>query len=83
IPRPRNAFMVFRCEYAKSHSRGALGLARAKRRVGVPSPGESLSKRAADAWRSLSDEAKIPYLIRADNEKEEHSLMYPDYRFKP
>lgn len=41
------------------------------------------SKKAGAVWKSLSDTEKFPYERRAAIAKEEHALLYPNYRYKP
>src|SRR6266550_2637147 len=45
VARPRNAFIIFRCQYVRRHSR----MGRRARGTGAPAE-KSLSKRAAEAW---------------------------------
>ncbi|KAK2463222.1 hypothetical protein APHAL10511_004877 [Amanita phalloides] len=79
VARPRNAFIIFRCEFAQRHSRMSR---RVKR--GTETPAEkSLSKRAAEAWHQLSDEEKNYFKALADQERLEHARLYPNYRFRP
>ncbi|PFH51546.1 hypothetical protein AMATHDRAFT_47060 [Amanita thiersii Skay4041] len=79
VARPRNAFIIFRCEYARLHSR--MGK-RIKRGTGAPTE-KSLSKRAAEAWHQLSREEKNQFKVLADQERDEHARLHPDYRFRP
>lgn len=78
VARPRNAFIIFRCEYAQRHSR----MGRRARRTGAPTE-KSLSKRAAEAWHQLSHEEKHHFKALADQERVEHARLYPYYRFRP
>ncbi|EPQ58708.1 hypothetical protein GLOTRDRAFT_127199 [Gloeophyllum trabeum ATCC 11539] len=73
IPRPRNEFIIFRCEYARAHA--AHGAA--------PITTKSLSLRAAEAWRRLPPPRRAHYRALAAREKEEHERKYPDYRYRP
>lgn len=77
--RPRNPFIIFRCEYSKQHSKEG-------KRVRRP-PGsiveKTLSKRAADAWHVLPPEEKNRFKELADQERDEHARMHPNYRFRP
>lgn len=79
VARPRNGFIIFRCEYSKQHSKEG-------KRVRRP-PGsiveKTLSKRAADAWHVLPPEEKNRFKELADQERDEHARLYPNYRFKP
>lgn len=78
VARPRNAFIIFRCEYAQRHSR----MGRRTRRTSAPAE-KSLSKRAAEAWHQLSNEEKRHFKDLADQERIEHARLYPYYRFRP
>jgi len=81
IARPRNPFIIFRCEYSREHSRGDGK--RVRRPPGSQPVEKTLSKRAAEAWHQLSPEGKNRFKVLADREKEEHARLYPNYRFKP
>lgn len=78
VPRPRNAFIIFRCEYSRKHARDP----------GDPSDKSSrsdktLSKRAGEEWRRLSAAEREHYKMLAEQEKAAHAVQNPDYRFKP
>ncbi|KAI0825244.1 high mobility group box domain-containing protein, partial [Trametes gibbosa] len=72
IPRPRNAFLIFRTD---------LG-ARVKAN-GVEHDHRMISKILGKVWRALPAEEKAVYQKRAAEEKREHRLKYPNYRFSP
>ncbi|PCH41504.1 hypothetical protein WOLCODRAFT_54666, partial [Wolfiporia cocos MD-104 SS10] len=72
IPRPANAFMIFK---------SAVNLA-----VHVPGnkgKGETICTLAGKLWRSLSEAQKRPWYERAKEVKREHKRLYPDYRYSP
>jgi hypothetical protein len=73
IPRPPNAFMLFRADFVKQKH--------------VPNSIEtnhsSLSKIIGSCWRSLPAEEKVIWEKRARAEKAEHKRKYPEYRFRP
>lgn len=77
VPRPPNAFIVFRCEYSRMHAQ--------EQREGEGSPvaEKTLSKRAGEAWKKLSAAEQEPYKVRAELAREEHAKRYPNYRYKP
>lgn len=77
IPRPRNAFIIFRCEFARLHARYAPG------EPNQLITDKTLSKRAGDAWKLLPAAQKVVYKKRAEEEREEHARQYPTYRFNP
>lgn len=77
VPRPANAFIIFRSEYSREH-------AQSHKTDGTPPPPEkTLSKRAAEAWSKLTEDEKAPYKVRADEERIEHAKRFPDYRYRP
>lgn len=73
IPRPPNAFMLFRADFVRQkHVPGS-----------IETNHGSLSKIIGNCWRALPLEEKRVWEIRAKKAKEEHSAMYPGYRFRP
>lgn len=78
VPRPRNAFIIFRCEYSRKNARDSNDTSDRSNRSD-----KTLSKRAADEWRCLSAAEREQYKILAEQEKAAHALQNPDYRFKP
>ncbi|RDB19516.1 Repressor of filamentous growth 1 [Hypsizygus marmoreus] len=79
VARPRNPFIIFRCEYSKEHSKEGK---RVRRPAGAATE-KTLSKRAAEAWHQLSAEEKHHFKELADKEREEHGRLHPNYRFRP
>ncbi|KAF8471660.1 hypothetical protein DFH94DRAFT_610458, partial [Russula ochroleuca] len=77
-PRPRNAFIIFRCEYSRKHARDSNDSSDRSNRSD-----KTLSKRAAEEWRCLSAADREQYKTLAEQEKAAHALQNPDYRFKP
>ncbi|KAF9477812.1 hypothetical protein BDN70DRAFT_778179, partial [Pholiota conissans] len=69
IPRPRNAFIIFRSDYINSHR--------------LDPNQATVSKLAGAAWWKLSPEQKQPYIGMAEHEKAEHKRLHPDYHYKP
>src|SRR5258708_4300841 len=78
VPRPRNAFIIFRCEYSRKHARDSNDHSDRSTRGD-----KTLSKRAAEEWRCLPAEEREQYKLLAEREKAVHALQNPDYRFKP
>jgi hypothetical protein len=78
VPRPRNAFIIFRCEYSREHSGVAAGAT-----ATTPQSDKTLSKRAAEAWKQLPPSERERYKDLANKEKEEHARLNPNYRFRP
>ncbi|TRM58003.1 hypothetical protein BD626DRAFT_634377 [Schizophyllum amplum] len=73
IPRPANAFILFRADFTKNH----------KLPDGIEKNNGSLSKIASSEWKSLSPEARRFWDARAEDAKKEHQAMYPDYKYRP
>jgi hypothetical protein len=78
VPRPRNAFIIFRCEYSRKHARDPSDSSDRSSRCD-----KTLSKRAGEEWRRLSAAEREQYKVLAEQEKLTHALQNPDYRFKP
>lgn len=73
IPRPPNAFMLFRADFVRQkHVPGS-----------IETNHGSLSKIIGNTWRNLPLEEKKVWETRAKHEKAAHKLQYPNYRFKP
>ncbi|KAJ3861656.1 high mobility group box domain-containing protein, partial [Lentinula novae-zelandiae] len=73
IPRPANAFMLFRSDFVKHrHKLGSLGTNHC-----------SLSKTISNCWKQLKDEEKAVWYEKAQIEKAKHQEMYPEYRYRP
>ncbi|KAJ3512608.1 hypothetical protein NLJ89_g3421 [Agrocybe chaxingu] len=73
IPRPRNAFIIFRSSFIASRHRDAA-------------PCESqneMSKQAAVVWNGMSAKERKPFQDRALLEKAEHLIKYPGYSYAP
>jgi hypothetical protein len=79
VARPRNPFIIFRCEYSREHSKEGK---RVRRPPGSQAE-KTLSKRAAEAWHQLSAEEKNRFKELADRERDEHARLHPNYRFRP
>lgn len=75
VPRPPNSFMIFRREFSREHARLNAD--------GEPIPEKHLSKRAGEAWARLSDKEQRVYKVLADKAREDHAIMFPDYKYKP
>ncbi|KAF9477253.1 HMG-box, partial [Pholiota conissans] len=69
IPRPRNAFIIFRSEYIQRH-----------RDIGEDQQNE-LSKRAGRAWNAMSEEEKEWFREEAKKERDQHKERYPGYAY--
>ncbi|PGH27255.1 hypothetical protein AJ80_00965 [Polytolypa hystricis UAMH7299] len=72
IPRPRNAFILFR-----QHFQAAV-IAENPR---LTNP--AISKVIGERWRTLPAESKQDWKNLAEEEKARHQQQYPDYRYQP
>ncbi|KAF1951041.1 hypothetical protein CC80DRAFT_509173 [Byssothecium circinans] len=72
IPRPRNAFILYR-----QHHQHAI----VARNPGLANP--EISKIIGEQWKAESDESKKVWQNLAQEEKLRHHEQYPDYRYQP
>ncbi|TID24323.1 putative hmg box transcriptional protein [Venturia nashicola] len=72
IPRPRNAFILYRQRHQQS-------IVAQHPRLHNP----EISKIAGELWRAEPDHVKSEWKSLADEEKSRHAQQYPDYRFQP
>lgn len=72
IPRPPNAFMVFRSWLWNKD--GLKSVERDNRNV---------SRIAGRLWNDLSDEQRAPFRKMADEAKMRHAQLYPEYKYTP
>ncbi|KAG8993954.1 hypothetical protein FRB90_000567 [Tulasnella sp. 427] len=73
IPRPPNAFILFRTNF----------VAEAKLTKGTEADHRNISKIAGAVWRSLLPDEKLKWHNKALEEKEAHRKKYPNYRYTP
>ncbi|KAF9454947.1 hypothetical protein P691DRAFT_799954 [Macrolepiota fuliginosa MF-IS2] len=73
IPRPRNAFMLFRSAFHRERH-----LAKS-----VEKDHRHISRIIGLCWAELPEAEKDVWRQKAELEKQQHALAYPDYRFKP
>ncbi|KAH7886713.1 hypothetical protein F5I97DRAFT_1037958 [Phlebopus sp. FC_14] len=73
IPRPRNPFILFRCDLIRQRKTQAVSEV----------DGRNISRVAGEIWREMSPEEKQPWLELALKEKERHALLYPEYKYSP
>ncbi|OAX34826.1 high mobility group box, partial [Rhizopogon vinicolor AM-OR11-026] len=72
IPRPPNAFIVFRsCLWSNEDFRS------------LESDHRNVSRIAGERWRNLSDDEKEPFVQMAREAKALHAKMYPNYKYSP
>ncbi|CAE6389779.1 unnamed protein product [Rhizoctonia solani] len=72
IPRPRNAFILYRSWYVKQ---GFL--------TGIENDHREISRIVGRIWRQMSPEERAPWGVMAEKEKAEHARMYPNYKYSP
>ncbi|TFK66380.1 hypothetical protein BDN72DRAFT_899899 [Pluteus cervinus] len=73
IPRPPNAFMLFRADFVRQkHVPGS-----------IETNHGSLSKIIGNCWRALPPSERSIWEGKAKKAKADHKQRYPDYRFRP
>ncbi|RMZ90600.1 hypothetical protein DV736_g2166, partial [Chaetothyriales sp. CBS 134916] len=72
IPRPRNAFILYR-----QHQQATV----VRQYPGLPNP--EISKIIGEHWSNLAEDQKQRWKALAEEEKARHALQYPDYRYQP
>src|SRR5216683_6117145 len=73
IPRPRNAFILFRCDF----------VAQKKIPASVEPDHRNISRIVGRIWKAMSDEDRRPWIEEAKREREKHKRLYPQYRYSP
>ncbi|KAJ7074626.1 hypothetical protein C8F01DRAFT_1101214 [Mycena amicta] len=78
IPRPRNAFILFRSDYARKQQLLASTSA------GVERENQNdLSRSVGRVWRAMTDAERAPWHALAEEEKKRHAAQYPGYKYAP
>lgn len=72
IPRPRNAFILYRSWYVRQ---GFL--------ADVENDHREISRIVGKIWKSMTDDEKAPWKDLAEKEKLEHAQKYPNYKYSP
>ncbi|KAH7357014.1 hypothetical protein BKA65DRAFT_474801 [Rhexocercosporidium sp. MPI-PUGE-AT-0058] len=72
IPRPRNAFILYRQHYQAQVVSQHPGLANPE-----------ISKIIGEQWREQAPEVKSDWKRLAEEEKQRHQRQYPSYRYQP
>ncbi|KAJ5109012.1 hypothetical protein N7456_005687 [Penicillium angulare] len=72
VPRPRNAFILYRQHYQAAVVAHNPGMAN-----------PDISKIIGEQWRNLSEEEKSKWKALAEEEKIRHNQQYPGYRYQP
>jgi len=73
IPRPRNAFILFRCDFVRQK----------KIPESVENDHRNISRIVGRIWREMSKDEKSPWIKMAEQEKHNHQQANPTYRFNP
>ena len=77
IPRPANSFILFRTDWLKK------SIANSTQGDCVRQKQKDVSRKAGEAWNSLSPTLKQRYVEQAKLIKEEHDMKYPQYAYRP
>jgi HMG (high mobility group) box len=77
IPRPCNSFILYR---RSKHEEVKKYLSKKLRHNPA---NDIICKEIGNRWGKESNEVKNYFRIKAEEEKYKHSLMYPDYKYKP
>ncbi|KAJ7055042.1 high mobility group box domain-containing protein, partial [Mycena amicta] len=72
IPRPRNAFILFRCDYSQQRQNAKGDLDQSQ---------NDLSRAVGQMWRRMTVAQRAPWVILAEEEKQQHAVMYPGYKY--
>jgi len=73
IPRPRNAFMIFRSEFVAAEKISRT----------VERDNRHISRIVGHCWNQMSEDEKHVWRLKAEHEKLQHMRKYPDYKFSP
>ncbi|KAG1769585.1 hypothetical protein EDD22DRAFT_843510 [Suillus occidentalis] len=73
VPRPRNAFMLFRSAFAAAQKIG----------TNIEHDNRHITRIIAHCWNRLSESEKQVWRNKAATEKAVHAIKYPNYRFNP
>jgi hypothetical protein len=73
IPRPRNAFILFRCDF----------VAQKKIPASVEPDHRNISRIVGRIWKAMGEEDRRPWVEEAKRERERHKRLYPQYRYSP
>ncbi|KAF7436550.1 hypothetical protein PC9H_003383 [Pleurotus ostreatus] len=73
VPRPCNAFILFRCDFVRQK----------KIPASVERDHRNISRIAGKVWREMSETEKAPWTSMAEKEREKHSQAHPGYRYAP
>ncbi|KAJ7262668.1 hypothetical protein B0H12DRAFT_304554 [Mycena haematopus] len=72
IPKPRNAFILFRCDYSRQNDRKSTQYDQ-----------NDVSRLVGTIWRNMTREQRAPWMVLAEAEKKKHAVLYPGYKYTP
>ncbi|KAI6026078.1 high mobility group box domain-containing protein, partial [Pisolithus marmoratus] len=70
IPRPRNAFILFRCNFVHQRKLNP-----------TENEDNNVSRMAGQLWSQMTLSEKQPWLRMAQKERERHALLHPNYKY--
>ncbi|ESK83727.1 HMG(highmobilitygroup)box domain-containing protein [Moniliophthora roreri MCA 2997] len=73
IPRPRNAFILFRCDFVRQH----------KVPQEIEGKHSNISRIAGAIWQHMTAEQRKPWKDMAEEEKRKHKEKHPGYKYRP
>ncbi|KAF7329045.1 HMG box domain-containing protein [Mycena kentingensis (nom. inval.)] len=79
IPRPRNAFILFRSDYARAAQLKSAAASDSKEAENQ----NDLSREVGRVWRGMTDDQRAPWVALAEEEKKRHAAMHPTYKYAP
>ncbi len=89
IPRPPNAFMLFRADFVRQkHVPGSIetnhgSLSKIIGKIKFWISLRDIHSSIGNCWQALPEEEKKHWVKQAKIKKAEHRQMYPNYRFRP
>ncbi|TFK57695.1 hypothetical protein OE88DRAFT_1615644, partial [Heliocybe sulcata] len=73
IPRPSNAFMIFRSHFCATQIVTST----------VERDHRHISRIAGHVWNSMPPADRAPFLARAREVKAQHAFLHPNYKYAP
>ncbi|KAF7315093.1 hypothetical protein MIND_00023500 [Mycena indigotica] len=73
IPRPRNAFILFRCDYSRQK----------QNMIEEDWDQNDVSRAVGQIWRRMTVAQRAPWVVLAEEEKKRHAIQYPGYKYMP
>ncbi|KAI9346436.1 high mobility group box domain-containing protein, partial [Zopfochytrium polystomum] len=82
IPRPCNAFMLYRKDHQPQLVETLRDLAKTCTSIGGRSS-KDFSSAIAQMWHAEPEEVREQYRHRAKEEREQYKILYPEYKYSP